>query len=1055
MRRHFLLSIALYAPIILFGQNTFGSISGKVFFKGKLINGAIISLLDEGTQTLFKTSSNSSGTYGFYQLKPSTNYSLQVIYPLADTLRIQFIQIMVGEDLLLHIPLQPKLNELNAIQVNSSINNNKVVTSIDLLKNPSVKVNELSRLFMHQPTAFIKNDNSGAVSFSSQNFRFNSYYIDGVLQNDQFGLSPTGTIMGETGNLSAATESFEQMQLLVSPYDASLGNFTGAAINIVTKSGKNKPFQDAYTTIRNNQQVYKHMGLSAGGPMIYNKLFYYFNADYLNEYVSRNYTINDYQGETNQINKLNRFRQTMQERFGYDPGTLDQVLLNTTNKWSFRLDGMLNVKNQFAFNVKITHALRNSNNPSSENMLIFSNNGKIQQQKNISLSLEWKYKVNSFTQNRLLVSYNHHGSSTTPKQQAFPLIRLLDGEGMIVLGSSEETYQNKLSQTSLSLNNRWNILKGNHFFDFGMETDFVRLNNNFLLNGNGQYFYYSINYFLQNRNPAEFSINRISTGLDQESIVANLNILKWAFFINYKTIYKTNMQVLLGLRWNAEQFLNKPTIDSFTNNTALPLISTIHDLQGASSGQLPSLYSLPSPRIHLKFFMPKWNSYLKIGSGIFTGRIPYAWLSGIISNNGHKIEQYLSKQNQLSNYPFNPNNTLVNFTPPPFHTINKGTVYLSAEKLTLPTIWRSTLSIDKYLTPNTVWQIQLMYYKNLTEHGFFNINLNKPNAKLEGPDNRLIYGPFDILKIPMNQDGTNPYDHIILIKNINNQKGYGYEMSIQLKHQQLQSNSLIQYSYGKAYSLFDGNYSIPVNHWKLMEQVEGRNQLSLSVSDFSQGHRIYAEYQIQIKQKNKKRISCSIHYNGQSGAAFSYVYGKGNLSGDDPTSTGYDLIYIPREAEINQMFFDPIFKKDIYYTSDQQKEALNSYINSNKYLQKRRGMYAERNGSRAPFTHRVDLKANWYIPIKIHTQKVHFNFSIEILNLANLLNSKWGEQLEVPGGRVKLISFQGFQNNQSLTPIYSFDPSYLEKPIFAMNTGLNPTKSSNWMFQLGCRLSFY
>jgi hypothetical protein len=177
------------------------------------------------------------------------------------------------------------MNQLNPIQVNSSLNNYRAASSIDLIKNSMIRTNELSRILMHHPEAFIKPDNSGAASFSGQNNRFNSYYIDGVLQNDQFGLSPTGTIMGEAGNLAAAPESFEQMQLLVSPYDASLGNFTGAAINIITKSGKNKPFQEAYTTVRSNEHLYKHLGFSIGGPIIYNKVFYFINADLLDEYT--------------------------------------------------------------------------------------------------------------------------------------------------------------------------------------------------------------------------------------------------------------------------------------------------------------------------------------------------------------------------------------------------------------------------------------------------------------------------------------------------------------------------------------------------------------------------------------------------------------------------------------------------------------------------------------------------------------------------------------------------------------------------------------------------
>lgn len=1056
MKKAYLFSTIIFMPYVALTQSTFGSISGKVMFNEKLVYGANIILLDESTQTIIMTSSNKSGAYGFYQLKPSSHYSLKASYPLADTIYIQFIQVIVGEDLLLNIPFKPKVNHLNPIQVNSSlINNHKAASSIDLLTDNSIKLNEMSRLFMHHPEAYIKTNNSGAASFSGQNNRFNSYYIDGVLQNDQFGLSPTGTIMGETGNLAAAPESFEQMQLLVSPYDASLGNFTGAAINIITKSGKNKPYQEAYTTIRSNRHLYKHMGISIGGPIIFNKLFYYFNTDHANEYILRLYSIHNYLGETNQLNKLHRFRQTMQERFGYDPGTLDQVVHTRSNKLAIRIDGILNAKNQFSLNFRTTKAFRNSNTPSTENMLIFSNNGKIQHQKNISISMEWKHKVNAFAQNRLLLSFNNHSSITTPKLQAFPLIRLLDGDGMIILGASEETYINRLSQSSVNINNRWSILRGKHFFDLGFEAEYTILKNKFMLNGNGQYFYYSISNFLQNKNPAEFSINKLSNMPNTEELRTIMNLFKWAFFINYKVYLHKNMQLHSGIRWNEEQFLNAVQLDSFTNNTAIPILSRIHDLQDAYSGKLPKLLSMPSPRVYIKIFLPKWNTHLKIGAGIFTGRVPYAWLAGIISNNGNKIEQYLSKQDQLRNYPFNPNNTLVNFTPPPNYTINKGTVYVSASKLNLPSLFRATLNVDKKLNQHTEWSVQFMYFKNLTEIGFANININHPTAHFEGPDTRLIHAPTDTLKVPMKQDGTNPYDHIILLKNNNNQSGYGYEMSAQLKHQQRLYSGLIRYLYGKAYSIFDGNYSIALNHWKFMEQTNGRNHIALSTSDFSQGHRIYAEFQIQIKQQKNNRFSGSIHYNGQSGSPFSFVYGEGNLSGDDLTSTGYDLIYIPKEAEINQMYFEPIFKKDSYYTSDQQKEALNMFISANKYLQKRRGLYAERNGSRAPFMHRIDVKANWNVPIKIHKQKLRLNISFEILNAANLINPKWGEQLEVAGGRLRLISFHGFRSNQLLIPIYSFDPTLLEKSFFELSNSINPANSGNWMIQLGCRLSFY
>jgi hypothetical protein len=97
------------------------------------------------------------------------------------------------------------------------------------------------------------------------------------------------------------------------------------------------------------------------------------------------------------------------------------------------------------------------------------------------------------------------------------------------------------------------------------------------------------------------------------------------------------------------------------------------------------------------------------------------------------------------------------------------------------------------------------------------------------------------------------------------------------------------------------------------------------------------------------------------------------------------------------MNFIPLIKKDRYYTIDQQKEALTHYIANDEYLEKRRGQYAERNGSRSPFNHRFDIKVHYQFPIKITTQLIRCSVAIALLNAANLFNKNWGEQLLVPG----------------------------------------------------------
>jgi hypothetical protein len=655
----------------------------------------------------------------------------------------------------------------------------------------------------------------------------------------------------------------------------------------------------------------------------------------------------------------------------------------------------------------------------------------------------------------MLISLNHHKSTTQPRLHPFPSIRILDGEGMIMVGSGEETFQNRLSQTSFNLNNRWSTLKGKDFIEIGVDLDYSNLKNNFLLNGHGQYFYYNIKDFLQNRSPVEFNINQKIAELNEHTNLSNITIFKAALFINYKTNLGKNVRFHAGLRLDREQFLNAATPDSFTQTTAIPILKSYHDLFNAQSGKLPILSAILSPRLTFKIFIPSIKSTLQIGSGIFSGRIPYAWLSGIQSNNGKLIQHHFATGQQLRGFYFNPIYHSGNFALPPHFTTTKGSVYLGPSRLKLPAIWRSTIDIEKAFTPRLVSNTQLMHYFNITEIGFLNVNIQDPTAQLVGPDKRVVYAPSKTLTIPMLPDNSNPYDQILLIHNLHNQKGYGYLYGSQLRFQNKQHQWMIHYSFGKSFAFYDGNFSISINHWRLNEQKLGRNKPELSQSDYGQGHRIYAEYQFHMSRYKKRKFNFSMHYNGQSGNPFSYVYGGKNLSGDDPTAVGFDLIYIPTAKELKEMIFIPLNKKGWYYTPDQQKEALETFIHLDEYLKERRGLYAEKNGSRSPFSHRIDLKFNFHFPINIPMTNLNGSISLELFNAANLINQNWGQQMLVPSNRYRLIDFEGFIHPQFLLPVYNFDPNTTHASIFQQNNSLNPSSSKNWMLQLGFRLSFY
>ena len=55
-----------------------------------------------------------------------------------------------------------------------------------------------------------------------------------------FGLSEQGTNGGRAGTPPISIDAIDQITVQLSPYDAALGNFTGGAINAITKSGTNE-----------------------------------------------------------------------------------------------------------------------------------------------------------------------------------------------------------------------------------------------------------------------------------------------------------------------------------------------------------------------------------------------------------------------------------------------------------------------------------------------------------------------------------------------------------------------------------------------------------------------------------------------------------------------------------------------------------------------------------------------------------------------------------------------------------------------------------------------
>ncbi len=123
------------------------------------------------------------------------------------------------------------------------------------------------------------NQNTGQVSVNGQRETSNSFMVNGgdVEESVQNGASIVPTL-----------DSIEEFRLLTNSFNAEYGRFSGAIVNVITKSGTNEIHGSAYEFLRNEKLdsrnyfdqergVFKRnqFGGTIGAPVIKNKVFFF------------------------------------------------------------------------------------------------------------------------------------------------------------------------------------------------------------------------------------------------------------------------------------------------------------------------------------------------------------------------------------------------------------------------------------------------------------------------------------------------------------------------------------------------------------------------------------------------------------------------------------------------------------------------------------------------------------------------------------------------------------------------------------------------------------
>lgn len=1080
------LLLVFLLPALTMAQTTTSSMSGSVKTDtGEPLVGATIKVTHEPTGSVYTVQSRSGGRFDISNMNPGGPYTVEISFLNFAIEKKTDIYLNLGENFKVDMALSPKANDLGNVVVTgakktieiSGKGGTETTIGRDKIENlPSVGRN-LQDFLRFTPQAKLSgvNGNLTGISIAGQNNRYNSFYIDGAVNNDVFGLSASGTNGGQTGVSPISIDAIDQFQVVISPYDASIGNFTGGGINATTRSGTNKTTGSVYTYFNNQNFVgktptgpkdkatklsnftTKTYGFRVGGPIVKNKIFYFINVESIRNQRPQPFDITQYKGASKQadIDNLSSYIKT---KYGYNTGGyLDNAEKTDADRIAAKIDWNLSTKNKLSLSYRYNKAVYTNPSATSSTTINFFNDGVYFPSTTNSLSAELKTFFNNGSNNRLLLTYTGVRDDRGPLGSPFPYVAINDGtSGRIVFGSEQFSTANLLTQNNYNLLDYFKFNLGKNYFTVGTDNEYSKSNNVFIRQNYGAYQYRSVADFLNDAAPSRydrsFSLIDNVTG-DNTAAAAKFNTLRLGAFVNDEIRVNDNFTLNVGVRADWTKFITKPLEDQFFNQYAVDAISQYYDLQGARAGQISSPKISISPRLGFTYKIPEENVTIRGGLGLFTGRIPLVWPGGVYNQNGVSLGGIsLTSAGQLQNIKFRPDpNGQYTAQELGISLANaKGEMDLIAKDFKLPKLFRTSLAIDKKFGNGWTATMEGIFSSNINEIYYQNVSLIPPAYKATGPDNRNVYVLTGSPKqIPLGPNSSTPYTNgIYLLSNNSGPKGFAYNMSFILDKAFNNGFAFnVSYTYGNSVVTNEGTSSQNQSQWRFTQTVNGRNYVGRSTSDYDLGHRVVAYVSKKFTYAGKSMATTvSLIYTGQSGNPYSYMY-RNSIVNDNGFFESNDLIYIPTQNELQSM----VYVQNGALSPTAQKAALESYIQGDAYLSKHRGQYAERNGGRLPFTNDVDLKIAQDFNIKIGKSRYQFQVTYDMFNFTNFLNRDWGRQYFLSFNNFSLIQFNGFQTGTSI-PTYKYNP--VNGTPWGVSTSTAPSLSARWVSQLGIRFNF-
>ena len=1035
--------LVLIQPVPAYAQGiTTAALYGRILDDtGAPLPAATVVALHGPTGVSSGVFSRDDGRYNIAGLRTGGPYEIRVSYIGYRPSVLRDITLTMGQSLRADFRLNREVIEAGEITVTahrdevlnaSNTGTETHVTSIEIARLPSIarSIQDYTRL---APEAASK---AGGQSIAGKNNRLNNFQVDGAVLNDAFGLTGEGLPTGQVDAQPISLDAIEEFQVQVAPFDVRSGGFAGGLINAVTRSGTNRFRGSLYWFGRNESLVGDvdgdefgdftdyQLGFRLGGPVARNRAFFFVNG----ELRRRSSPSSAGPSDSNQPIRfgagsadLQRIVDIARNRYGYDAGGYDPFSTDTRNEKIFaRMDVNLSPGHRLT----LRHNLVNGDldDGLSRGRTLFTLTSNQFKRDNVTQSsvVQLNSTFSGSLANEARISYSRVRDKRSPLAASFPQVQIDLEEpggaflGEVRLGVERFSQANSLDQDTFEFTNDLHLFRADHTITIGTHNEFVSFDNLFIQDFYGAYEFDSIEAFEQGR-PARYllSLSRVP-GVEQPR--AAWDYAQMGFYAQDAWRVSPRLSLNFGLRADVAN-------DRFARQFA-----------GYRTDRTPGGQVLWSPRFGFNFDAGgDRGTQIRGGAGVFAGLPPAVWLSNAYSNTGvdfTRIDLATFRDQDVPGFvadPFaqplpmdasltTPQTTEVNVIDPDFR---------------LPRVFRTNLALDRRLPLDLVGTVEVLLARNLDEVRFRNLNIgNDGRPTGTTPDGRPDYGGRKV---------SGDFTNVILLENTD--RGRQFNLTLRLRKGENTSFlpglfGSVAYVFQDAEDINSGRSSRAISNWQYNE-TDDPNGDSTATSDFEVRHRVLASGSWRFEIGQGLPTTVSVFYEGSAGDPYSYMYSD-DVNGDG--IRGNDLAFVPAS------------RSDVSAeVTDEEWRAVDAFIDSDPALSAARGGIVRRNASRSPWRNRLDLRLIQQLP---SVRNQHFELTLDVLNLANLINSDWGQSRYVRFDAAGLFNFDGYDEQSrpdlDLRVRDANEDGRVDREDVFQTTNL----SSRWQVQAGVRYTF-